>query len=397
MLKPHIAIIDDGINEEFYKIGKLNRNIHITSELDVYERGEYDPFMPSHGTTCAAIVKKYAPEAVLSSVKILNDESHRGMKDQLIKALKWCADNGMQLVNLSLGTIDYRDFVAVEKAVNYAAEKGVVIVAACNNRNIFTCPASLENVIGVNCDISEKLKERDYIYNSISLEGIDITACGRHNLKKYSGESNVTSACNSFAAPMITALVYYIIKSNSAISLQKVKEILQEKSLKYADAKSSGIVYNDMALCRDIPMLKVYNYPGEKENEFCKKLTDMFREDGYNAVVIYMDDMEKDICNGRINIKDYIKRERKSFKEVVQMISNVYDPDILIVTIDILKDSKHSHFEDAKSYKDVDIEIHLYDFYNIEVINDFKTKIFDFKNQQMNGIYRYILNLFDTV
>ncbi len=112
-----MAIIDDGINQNLYlyTIGELYHNIKITPELHIKERGDYDPFLPSHGTTCAAITKKYASDAVMSSVKILNDDSHMGMKTQLIKALEWCVENNIRLINLSIRTIDYKDFIEVEK------------------------------------------------------------------------------------------------------------------------------------------------------------------------------------------------------------------------------------------------------------------------------------------
>ena len=110
----NVAIIDDGINQNLYAIGKLNHNIQITHELHIHERVEYDPFLPSHGTTCAAVIKKYALDAILSSVKILNDDSNKGMKTQLIRALEWCVENDIRLVNLSLGTIDYKDFNEVQ-------------------------------------------------------------------------------------------------------------------------------------------------------------------------------------------------------------------------------------------------------------------------------------------
>ncbi len=148
----HIAIIDDGVNQKLYNIGELAHNIEITLDLTVCDRADYDTYAPSHGTTCAAIIRKYAPFALLSSVKIL-DGNARGMCGQLIKALEWCVDNGIRVVNVSLGTVVYTDFPMLRKAINFAYSKGLIIVAACNNRNIFTYPASHPNVIGVKCDM----------------------------------------------------------------------------------------------------------------------------------------------------------------------------------------------------------------------------------------------------
>ncbi|MDF2989340.1 MAG: peptidase and in kexin sedolisin, partial [Eubacterium sp.] len=201
MNQPHIAIIDDGINDKFYGTGELKFNIQITSEGKICERAGYDTLMPSHGTTCAAIIKSYTPDVFLSSVKILDQSTHTGKKSQLIAALKWCMQNGIKLVNLSLGTVDFRDFADIERAAGFFAEHGGIIIAACNNRNIFTCPAALEKVIGVRCDISKTLKEREFIYNPAPPDGIEITACGSHQLIKYNGKRKITSNSNSFATP----------------------------------------------------------------------------------------------------------------------------------------------------------------------------------------------------
>ena len=105
----NIAVVDDGINENRYKTGKLIHNIEITRDLKVKPRQGYDTFAPSHGTTCAAIIKKAVPDALLSSLKILSDINRKGIRAQLVKAIEWCADNNINLINLSAGTIDYRD------------------------------------------------------------------------------------------------------------------------------------------------------------------------------------------------------------------------------------------------------------------------------------------------
>jgi hypothetical protein len=223
----NVIIVDDGINGELYHTGSLSCDLEITPELNILERSEYDRYLHSHGTVCAAIIKKYIPDAEIGSIKVLNDNGY-AVRDQLIAALLWCADNAVRLVNLSLGTIDFRDYEAVRKAVNYAAQKGVILVSACNNKNRYTYPASFSNVIGVKCDIEDNLKEGEYRYNYYPLDGIDITACASHFIEKYDGSGKTISVCNSFAAPMITAIAYNILRQSPSISLEEMKYKLAE-------------------------------------------------------------------------------------------------------------------------------------------------------------------------
>ncbi len=421
----NVAIIDDGINQKLYKTGELKHNIQITPELHIQERVDYDPFLPSHGTTCAAIIKKYAPDAALSSVKILNDDSHKGMKAQLIKALEWCVENNIRLVNLSLGTIEYKDFIEVEKAVKYASENGVIIVAACNNKNVFTCPASLANVIGVKCDKSETLNGIEYIYNSFSPDGIDIIACGIHNLVKYTGESKITSVCNSFTAPAVTALVYNILKNNPNMGLYELKEALKKNSYNTIQIKGNQNLIDEPQISQylnnykmnsiEIPIIEVYNNCSDKICDFYKKLTEKFRVDGYNAICICTEDDEKDLCNGLISINsgliDGKILDNDFLVKRIKLICSIYDPDIIIVPIDMTKGNHYTQLEDIESDLEVDIKININKNLDIEVIStnendedsedyptnkDNETKTFTLNDQQIDNLYNYILSLFET-
>jgi hypothetical protein len=394
----HIAIIDDGINQNLYKTGELKHNIEITPELKICERVGYDPFLPSHGTTCAAIIKKYSPDAVLSSIKILGDESRKGMKAQLVKALEWCADSGIQLVNMSLGTVDYRDFIEVEKTVKYAADNGVIIVAACNNQNIFTCPASLENVIGVKRDDMGILKQREYVYNLFSHDGVEITACGKHHLIKYNGESKITTVCNSFSAPAVTSVVWDIIKNNDGIRLNELKKELicrsaASSNIKVNECFQNSNIFSDK--CIDIPVVEVYNYYGKKMDCFMFKLADMFRADGYNAVSV-VDETRENVCNGRISLKNFID-EKKPLQEILRILIDIYAPHIIVLPAR-LKDNCARCKEKTDNNFEADLIIIIHEDLSIEIKTDetAEIEIFDLNKTKIEDIYSYIVGLFGT-
>lgn len=396
-----IVILDDGINEKLYNTGDLEHNLEVTSDLQICERVGYDPFLPSHGTTCAAIIKKYVPEAALSSIKILSDESRKGMKEQLICALKWCADNAIRLVNLSLGTIDYRDFNEIKEAVNYAGEKGVVIVAACNNRNIFTCPASLENVIGVRCDLQDKLKEREYTYG-FSPDGIEITSSGSHKLVKFSDEVKITTPSNSFAAPVITSIVYELQKNNPDISLYDIRELLKERagaenagqniqSLDYHPSK----VYNYLNKRMDIPVIVLYNYYG-KNNDIDKNLNRKFRLEGYNAIIAFTEKNETDHCSGHVFIGDLYINGFDSVGEGIFKVSTIFDPDIICVSVDMSYGNAEHGLKDIELNIDPDIEIFVYHNLTLKITSSYETRTMSLPgNNQIDTLYSYIMSLFE--
>lgn len=229
----NVAIIDDGISIGFYDINNIVRSIEITPDIIVQDSNKYKLHNRSHGTICAAIVKKYYPDAIFTSVKILNDKNHKANKEQLVKAIQWCMDNGIQVANISLGTIDYRDFELIMDIINKAYSRGLIIIAAYSNKDVFTYPASCSNVIGVKCSCNDKLLEGEFIFNLYPLDGIEVTACSEHILLENGIESMCTTICNSYAAPMITAEVCKIIEKQSNITLEKIKQGLYKISINY--------------------------------------------------------------------------------------------------------------------------------------------------------------------
>ncbi len=239
-----VAVIDDGINEGLYNIGRLDYNIEITNKLEILHRKEYNKYLPSHGTICAAILRKYAPNISLSSIKILNNR-RKGLCDQLIEAIKLCVDKKIRIVNLSVGTIFYMDRQRLKSIINYAVKNGIIIIAAYNNEDIITYPASFSNVISVKCDYSGKFAEGEYVYNLYPYDGVDIIACSRHLLCKFNHTNSYTQICNSFAAPMITAEVHKILEKNSEITLAQIKQkLLENATYKREEAYLSYLTKN---------------------------------------------------------------------------------------------------------------------------------------------------------
>ena len=111
-----------------------------------------------HGTHVAGIVAAKAnnqigvagvcPECSILDVKVLND-SGSGSSSVIANGISWAADNGAQVINMSLGQrVSSR---TLEAAVNYAWNKGVVIVAAAGNAGTQAkiYPGAYPNVIAV--------------------------------------------------------------------------------------------------------------------------------------------------------------------------------------------------------------------------------------------------------
>lgn len=237
-----IAVVDDGINNGYYNIGELIYDIEITSDLQVVERRCNHLYCNNHGTTCAAIIKKYCHKAEFVSIKILDDISGLCTTSQLIMAINWCVENGIKLINLSLGSTDYRDFESIRKCVNEAAKKGAVIIAAGSNKEVISYPAFLSNVIGVRQN-SEMGQSKEYIMFDSPIDGIDCEASGEHCLINYRGNDDITSPSNSFSAPYITAVVAAILENNNMLNVAEIKVALKNSTLNCNADRCGYIAY----------------------------------------------------------------------------------------------------------------------------------------------------------
>jgi len=231
MKKMHIAVVDDGISEGYFDSLCLEHDIVITKDFKAVASNSHNYPRRNHGTVCAGIVKKYCSNAKISSIKVLNDNM-LGSIGRLIKAIQWCIANEIDIINLSIGTIHRRDEKRLRETVDKADNKGIIIVAAQSNDDLLTYPACFHNVIGVKSDKNNILEEGQFTCDFESSDGIEIIACGRHKLVNYLGEEKTTSDWNSYATPMITALIANIAGELSSPSAIEVRKKLWEKATK---------------------------------------------------------------------------------------------------------------------------------------------------------------------
>jgi len=115
-----------------------------------------------HGTHVAGIIAAVdndqgvigtAPGAYLYGVKVL-DKTGSGYTSDVIAGINWAIDNGMQVINMSLGSDN--DVQSLHDAVDAAYNAGVVVVAAAGNSgdgnaatNEVSYPAKYSSVIAV--------------------------------------------------------------------------------------------------------------------------------------------------------------------------------------------------------------------------------------------------------
>ncbi len=267
-----IAVIDDGVNPQAYpSIGTLEFDLTVNQRGRVIRRGCPAPYEESHGTTCAAILKKYAPNARIGSIQVLSPEDGRGEPKRLLSALKWCGEHQIPILHLSLGTRLLRDFPDLYRQCKSLTEAGCTIVAALSNSMKASAPACFPNVIGVRA--SEILERDQYLADcNASLLEAPFVASGKHTLIRWDGSEHMTSVCNSFAAPLITAQAYHILQQKPGLSYREIMNGL-------------GLMRKSTRLSRfwkplDIPVIGVLGDGGE----MFPRLNSFLRQSGYDCL-----------------------------------------------------------------------------------------------------------------
>jgi serine protease len=173
-----------------------------------------------------------AYEAKLMPLKVLGTGG--GTVADIAEAIRFAADNGADVINMSLGGAG--ESKLMEEAIDYAHDKGVVIIAAAGNanRNAASYPARYPKVIGVSALDSAGVKAP---YSNFGA-GVDISAPGGSESGKILQEtinprtreaSFVGYQGTSMAAPHVAA-VAALVKASGVKAPDDVLRVLQQSA-----------------------------------------------------------------------------------------------------------------------------------------------------------------------
>ncbi len=142
-----MATIDSGVNPTHPHVQPIAGGVHIS------EAGEDDCYIDvlGHGTAVAGAIREKAPHAEIYAVKVF-DRQLVTSGQILLRALDWCLERRIDLINLSLGTGNEHYVPAFEERIARAQRMGTRIVAAFEMNGQRAFPGSLDGVAGVLLD-----------------------------------------------------------------------------------------------------------------------------------------------------------------------------------------------------------------------------------------------------
>ena len=154
-------------------------------------------------------------------------------EDDLAAGIIYAVDNGADILNLSWGSFD-RSFV-IEDAVNYATERGVIVVAAAGNAGTrpVAYPAALDNVISVGAVDDNGQRASFGSYGAI----LDLVAPGVNIVSTRPNDEYGPRSGTSFAAPQISGLAALLLSRDTTLTPPQVRSALVAAT---TDLGSSG-------------------------------------------------------------------------------------------------------------------------------------------------------------
>ena len=237
--------IDSGANAGGgVKVAVLDTGIDLDHpDLADNIKGNYNAINPTksgdddngHGTHVAGIIAGVdnaigvlgvAPEAHLYAVKVLN-RTGSGYFSDIIEGLQWCVENGIQVVNMSLGSRS--NVQSFHDAITATYGAGITLVAAAGNSgpgdNTVEYPAKYPEVIAVSAtDSSDSIA-----YFSSRGPEVDLAAPGVSINSTYKGGSYKVLSGTSMASPHVAGAAALVI-SAGVTGPDAVKERLTSKA-----------------------------------------------------------------------------------------------------------------------------------------------------------------------
>lgn len=223
-----IGIIDTGIQKDHPDLAG-----NIITGYDFVNNDNDANDDNGHGTHVAGIaaassnnlgVVGVSHSSQLMPIKVLNAQGYGYLSD-VAKGVYFATDNGVRVINLSLGSTS--DSSLLRDAVNYATNKGVLIIAAAGNDGGAPCsyPAAYSNAVCVVATDSRNLLA------SFSNIGGELAAPGVYNYSTYIGSTYRYLSGTSMATPHVSGAAALLMSICTTCSSSEIRTLMRDTAV----------------------------------------------------------------------------------------------------------------------------------------------------------------------
>ena len=230
-----VAIVDSGVDAGHPDVGHVEGYVAIDEGPDglVFDTAPHEDLF-GHGTACAGIIRGFAPDAEITSVRVLG-RALLGRGAVFVAGLRWAIEQGIQVVNLSLTTSKKEFFGILHELADQAYFKNLMLVTSANNMPVRSFPAMFSSVFSVaSHDVSDPYR---FYYNpeppvEFGAYGVDVRVA-------WTDGGWITSTGNSFATPHISGIIAKILGRHPELTPFQMKAVLRALAANIVHAEGS--------------------------------------------------------------------------------------------------------------------------------------------------------------
>lgn len=231
-----VAVVDSGIEADHPALeGCIEVDRGVAIGVDdmgrvVEQTGRHEDSV-GHGTACAGIIHSLAPDARVTSVKVLG-AGLSGKASAFIRGLGWAVEQGFDVINLSLGARTRDWALPFYEVCDEAYFRGCFIVTAANNVYRPSFPSLFASVASVACNLAKDPFRFHYNPDpptEFLARGIDVEVAWR-------GGTRIVGTGNSYAAPHISGIAALIRSKHPELRPFHVKTVLFATAANVRDA-----------------------------------------------------------------------------------------------------------------------------------------------------------------
>jgi subtilisin family serine protease len=217
-----VCILDSGVQPDHPAVGAVQESVAIRVDGDdSIVEADAQGDVAGHGTACAGIVRSFAPECELVSVRVLGS-GYTGSGPALLEGLRWSVEQGFDVINMSLSTTKQKFAALLHELTDNAYFQKTMLIASAHNMPVESYPWRFASVISV----GSHDRDDPYAFFYNPSPPVEFFARGVNVKVPWVGGATYVCTGNSFATPHISGLAARILSKHPELTPFQLKSVL---------------------------------------------------------------------------------------------------------------------------------------------------------------------------